>query len=123
MFQKIIQFSIKNKLVVGAFTLALIIWGVISAMRLPIDAVPDITNRLLMWEFLGPAKMKIDGQLAHFEVSAPKIFRKHESIERVGDHAKNICEYVIYMVHGKDVRHTNLEDVERELRKAAPTDR
>ena len=44
MFQKIIQFSIKNKLVVGAFTLALIIWGVISAMRLPIDAVPDITN-------------------------------------------------------------------------------
>ena len=44
MFQKIIRLSIKNKLVVGAFTLALIIWGVISAMRLPIDAVPDITN-------------------------------------------------------------------------------
>ncbi len=44
MFQKIIQFSIKNKLVIGAFTLALIICGVISAMRLPIDAVPDITN-------------------------------------------------------------------------------
>lgn len=44
MFQKIIQFSIKNKLVVGAFTLVLIIWGAISAIRLPIDAVPDITN-------------------------------------------------------------------------------
>lgn len=44
MLDKIIKFSIKNKVVVGIMTLLLIIWGVWSATKLPIDAVPDITN-------------------------------------------------------------------------------
>ena len=44
MFDKIIQFSIKNKVIIGLCTLLLVIWGGFSLSQLPIDAVPDITN-------------------------------------------------------------------------------
>ena len=44
MFQKIIRFSIENKLLIGAITLLWVIWGVWSLCHLPFDATPDITN-------------------------------------------------------------------------------
>jgi cobalt-zinc-cadmium resistance protein CzcA len=44
MLDKIIGFSIKNKLIIGIMVLALIVWGAYSVQQLPIDAVPDITN-------------------------------------------------------------------------------
>ena len=44
MLNKIIDFSITNKLIIGLFTAALVLFGIYETTKLPIDAVPDITN-------------------------------------------------------------------------------
>ncbi len=44
MLDSIISFSIKNKVIVALGTLALAVWGIFAFTRLPIDAIPDITN-------------------------------------------------------------------------------
>lgn len=53
-FDRIIHFSIYNKLVIGFFTLALITWGIYSVAHLPIDAEPDITNNQVQINTLAP---------------------------------------------------------------------
>ncbi|HTN92982.1 MAG TPA: phosphate signaling complex protein PhoU [Gallionella sp.] len=48
--------------------------------------------------------------------NALEILFVAKSIERIGDHAKNMSEYVVYMVKGRDVRHITVEEIEREVR-------
>ena len=88
--------------------------------RLDADAALKICreDRVLDDEF-----ESIQRQCITFMMEDPRTIRRAldvlwvaRALERIGDHAKNICEYVVYMVHGKDIRHTSLDDVERDLR-------
>jgi len=55
MISRIITFSIKNKFIIGLFVLALIGWGTYSLTKLPIDAIPDITNNQVQVISLAPS--------------------------------------------------------------------
>jgi len=48
--------------------------------------------------------------------TALEILFVAKAIERIGDHAQNMAEYVIYMVKGRDVRHITVDEIEREVR-------
>ncbi|MFY7964270.1 MAG: CusA/CzcA family heavy metal efflux RND transporter [Chitinophagaceae bacterium] len=55
MLNKIIEFAIKNKLIIGLFIIALIGYGTIQVTKLPIDAVPDITNNQVQVITIAPS--------------------------------------------------------------------
>lgn len=60
MLNRIIQFSIHNKLIIGLFTFGLLLYGIYSVTRLPIDAVPDITNNQVQIITAAPSQSATD---------------------------------------------------------------
>lgn len=60
-------------------------------------------------------------QLISFMIEDPRTISRSiellfivKALERIGDHAKNMCEYTVFMVKGRDVRHIAVDDLERE---------
>ncbi|HPT22005.1 MAG TPA: CusA/CzcA family heavy metal efflux RND transporter [Bacteroidales bacterium] len=89
MINRIITFSIKNKFIIGLFVLALIAWGTYSLTRLPIDAIPDITNNQVQVISLAPslAVQEVESFItAPIEVSVANIpdIIELRSISRLG---------------------------------------
>lgn len=89
MIERIIRFSIRNKFIIGLFILVLVAWGVYSLVRLPIDAIPDITNNQVQVISLAPslAVQEVESSItAPVEVAVANIpdIVELRSISRLG---------------------------------------
>ena len=89
MIRGIITFSIHHKILTGLFVLALIAWGLWSAVRLPVDAVPDITNNQVQVISIAPtlATQEVEKYItAPIEVSVATVpdIVELRSISRLG---------------------------------------
>jgi phosphate transport system protein len=88
--------------------------------RLEAQAVPDIVR---LDDEVDEQFKAILRQLLTYMIEDPRTISRSidvifvaKSLERIGDHAKNISEYVIYMTKGKDVRHVSLAEIEAAAR-------
>jgi len=93
--------------------------------RLDADAALEVARRDRV---IDEEYEAIQRQCITFMMEDPRAIRRTldvlslaRALERVGDHAKNICEYVVYMVLGKDIRHLSIEDVEKQIQAARAT--
>ena len=89
MIDKIITFSVRNKFIIILFLIALIGWGIFSLTRLPIDAIPDITNNQVQIISIAPslAVQEVESTITSpLEVSVANIpgIVELRSISRLG---------------------------------------
>ena len=92
------------------------VWCMIRWMRLPcldVDAALDLAKKDEQIDLEYAACMR---ELVTYMMEDPRQISEimdfiwcARALERIGDHAKNICEYIIFLVKGKDVRHTSIE--------------
>jgi phosphate transport system protein len=88
--------------------------------RLDAEAAPEIARRDLEVDDSFRAVLR---ELLTYMIEDPRtisatldIIFIAKALERVGDHAKNISEYVVYMIKGKDVRHLSAEEIEQAVK-------
>jgi len=87
-----------------------------SLARLEAQDVPDVVKQDMDVDQHFQAILR---QLLTYMIEDPRTISAAldvvvvtKALERIGDHAKNISEYVIYMIKGKDVRHVSIEEIE-----------
>lgn len=88
--------------------------------RQDVSGIPEILRRDKEVDALFKGIVR---QLATFMMEDPRLITRSldvlfiaKSIERVGDHATNIAEYVMFMVKGRDMRHRSIEEIEQQAR-------
>ncbi|PTD96106.1 phosphate signaling complex protein PhoU [Pseudothauera lacus] len=94
-----------------------------SFARMDVTLAPELAR---MDEDVDTAFEAVTRQLITYMMEDPRTISNSletlfiaKAIERIGDHAVNISEYVIYMAHGRDVRYAGTEAVEIEAAKGA----
>ncbi|HUJ88494.1 MAG TPA: phosphate signaling complex protein PhoU [Burkholderiales bacterium] len=103
----------------GSVALEMLRAALVSLERLDLERTAQIVR---MDDEVDDAFRAVLRQLITYMIEDPRtisgcldIVFVAKALERVGDHAKNISEYVVYAVKGKDVRHISVEEIEREV--------
>lgn len=99
----------------------------VSMLRAALDAFvrrdPSASTTIMRQDKEVDAIFKgIVRQLATYMMEDPRLITRSldvlfiaKSIERVGDHATNVAEQVVYLVKGRDVRHESIEEIEQQI--------